>query len=488
LRSQGLCQFGNSATERNRRAGLSVRVFRMLSRSWPSGCPLAWHVLLKTSEHYEGTKGMSSFKRRWDDRRAVLVLLAVVAACLAWSSVAVAFEVSEPNPGDDGHTNTTIFTISRADCAGNEAISFTLGSVPTDGSSVTVWGTNSGDCTLQEQRRDGTCKQIGTTGGYPMGGSLSLVVELTPQEVVSAIDNVTVCDDVGGGDGARTLKMYFLVDVADGDITEAEHTTTFDMEVDLKGPAPPLDPSVGINEETSLLVNFTANTTAQDVEGYRVYCVKLGATATGSAATGSAAGGSAAGGAGTGAAGTGGAAAAAGGAAAGGAGGAAVGGAGGAAVGGAGGSSVATGGSGAAGGATTTGSGGASTAAAGSCSSTILIQGELPPTDLAACGDVTAAATTQIVAAGLETGTQYVLAVSATDTVGNSGALSELVCGTPEEVTDFFERYRELGGAAGGGICNCGLVGRRTVNTVPWLLMLGGLVLAAMRRRGQERR
>lgn len=48
----------------------------------------------------------------------------------------------------------------------------------------------------------------------------------------------------------------------------------------------------------------------------------------------------------------------------------------------------------------------------------------------------------------------YAVAVSATDLLGNAGVLSEVECGRPVELDDFFEVYVRSGGTGGGGFCS----------------------------------
>ncbi len=64
------------------------------------------------------------------------------------------------------------------------------------------------------------------------------------------------------------------------------------------------------------------------------------------------------------------------------------------------------------------------------------------------------------------------MAIAGYDSVGNVGVLSEVVCGTPEPVIDFFDVYREWGGLAGGGFCNCSVVG---VQSDKWLGAMAAL-------------
>lgn len=56
--------------------------------------------------------------------------------------------------------------------------------------------------------------------------------------------------------------------------------------------------------------------------------------------------------------------------------------------------------------------------------------------------------------AALQNGASYDLAVRAHDAYGNASALSAIATGSPTQIDDFYNRYRDLGGqAAGGGGC-----------------------------------
>lgn len=54
----------------------------------------------------------------------------------------------------------------------------------------------------------------------------------------------------------------------------------------------------------------------------------------------------------------------------------------------------------------------------------------------------------------LVNGTEYAVAVAGTDSFGNGGTLSTVVCNFPEQTTDFWSEYRGAGGQAGGGYCS----------------------------------
>jgi MYXO-CTERM domain-containing protein len=48
----------------------------------------------------------------------------------------------------------------------------------------------------------------------------------------------------------------------------------------------------------------------------------------------------------------------------------------------------------------------------------------------------------------------YAVAIAAQDGLGNAGVASDIQCGTPTELEDFFELYSRYGGPGGGGFCS----------------------------------
>ncbi len=116
------------------------------------------------------------------------------------------------------------------------------------------------------------------------------------------------------------------------------------------------------------------------------------------------------------------------------------------------------------------------------CTGSSLKAGEAPDTSLL-CGSNTGETVTSGTAGDLENGAVYAVAVSGRDLAGNEGTLSEVVCGTPEEVTDFYESYRQAGGSAGGGFCSFSLQHSR--NGVG--LFAAALLMVAGLRRSQRK-
>ncbi|MET0790485.1 MAG: hypothetical protein ABW061_03110 [Polyangiaceae bacterium] len=109
--------------------------------------------------------------------------------------------------------------------------------------------------------------------------------------------------------------------------------------------------------------------------------------------------------------------------------------------------------------------------------STELIPGQRPD-EKYRCGDVGGKAT-KGQASGLINGVAYNVAISTTDSYGNSGVLSVVECQVPQPVTGFFEAYRDAGGEGGGGFCSFS----RRREPLPLILLLGFASYWVMRRR-----
>ena len=138
---------------------------------------------------------------------------------------------------------------------------------------------------------------------------------------------------------------------------------------------------------------------------------------------------------------------------------------------------------------TSTGSGGTPTS---SCNaSSVLLPGLDPtyPNSLGSyiCGSVSGIGiSTSGTVENLANDVQYAVAMSAVDQIGNVGVLSGQACGTPANVTDFFELYRAAGGKGGGGLCALSRVPGRAaagVVTAAGLLAFAGALRRARRRR-----
>lgn len=108
------------------------------------------------------------------------------------------------------------------------------------------------------------------------------------------------------------------------------------------------------------------------------------------------------------------------------------------------------------------------------------------------CGESVGATGTTVQADGiagvpLENLKSYAIAVAATDQFGNVGILSDVLCETPEQTTDFWEGYRSSGGQAGGGFCATTAVGL-PAGSAAALAIVCALAVSSLRRRTKDRR
>lgn len=288
----------------------------------------------------------------------------------------------------------------------------------------------------------------------------TLFVKLVSTDVVTALTtNPTTASTLDGGvatlcatTGVTALpqKITLTFVLLNGATVSAFKQMT--LVYDLLGPPPPTAIKAGSGDQR-LIVNWTAGSTTDLVE-YRFYCDPPPPGTTSTASFSPAAAGTTGIDAGTGATlGTGGSLTTGG-----------TGGLAGATTGGVGGTFGTDSGAGTGG--TATGTGGSSTGGTGGsttvalCSNT-LVQGSVPITvdtttgtwkELPNCGSV-GSTNTSGEARPLNNGTEYAVAVAGVDALGNIGPLSNVACGTPKAVTDFFEAYRNAGGSGGGGFC-----------------------------------
>ena len=84
---------------------------------------------------------------------------------------------------------------------------------------------------------------------------------------------------------------------------------------------------------------------------------------------------------------------------------------------------------------------------------------------------------------GLKDGYYYNIAVAAVDGAGNVGPLSNVVCGEPVPVADFWRLYYEAGGRAGGGFCSTDGAGLPAGTSGLGILMVASMVGIIRKRR-----
>lgn len=113
------------------------------------------------------------------------------------------------------------------------------------------------------------------------------------------------------------------------------------------------------------------------------------------------------------------------------------------------------------------------------CFTPIIRGGVRPPIGFS-CGEAGEVSTT-LKTSRLQNGITYAVGVAGQDAVENAGVLSEIECGTPTELDDFYELYSRNGGLGGGGFCSLPRV-PRAPSRVPLLAAGGLLALLAGRR------
>jgi hypothetical protein len=393
------------------------------------------------------------------------------------------------------------YGINFQDCLVDNRLEFQVSMSTLPDSRVEVWVSRGEDCGSEDQREiNGNCWNVYSETPNDRVWNISV----SPQRVVAGYNNsdvrrtegvgVEVCESIVSSGGANNLIFHFMV--VEGDQVLAT-TVPWKTKIDVERPPPPTGVTAGSGEDR-LIVKW-GRSSGQDRSSYHIYCELAGGSDGGVDDAGNGSGGTTSGAGGT----SGGGAddaevdGALTGDAAGGAAGA-DGGLGDAASlvffplqatdGGEGGTSGdgGTGGDdGTSGeGGTDGGEGGAGggddvpevPAINASCPSPGLVQPN-PPARYR-CGSASAGAT-QGEATGLQNGLNYAVAVATVDTLGNVGPLSEIECGTPRPVTDFFEAYRDAGGDAGGGFCAIG----HSRQSGALVFMLGALVMWIVRRR-----
>lgn len=323
--------------------------------------------------------------------------------------------------------------ISKADCLSNDAFFFPLTvSGQASGDQLEVWvGGQNADCTDDEDRSGANqlCWQV--YEGVPT--STGLTVEVPVRNIVAEDleDNgdtnygEEICETTQTTTAPRAIDLYFMF-INDRVFKGGYKWQT---QVDLAGPNPPQDVSVG--EGDSILVIEWSDTGDTDQVGYNFYCdpppgeetvdpggvplsgpdmpmdggattyaadVQVPVLDASDDAMGDAEGGTDAS-------------------------------------------------TGDAAPDTSTGTTGPS----GSCETYVLYEGAEPPEDPKyLCGS---ASGTSGRVKGLVNGVTYAVAVAGTDSVGNVGKLSNVDCNSPTIVNDFYRVYRDAGGQAGGGFC-----------------------------------
>lgn len=385
------------------------------------------------------------------------------------SGVARAQTVRFGQPGvirDDQEPGFDVSHINYDDCIRNGQVEFNLlFENLEDDLQLEIWaGTSSGSCENDTLRVDNTpthCWQL--LSAEPIDGTYVVPIrDIIPHNGSGAGTGMAdACEQTG----SNSITVYFMLFAGNTNRTTSPLTTVF--KYDLSGPSAPTLESVGVGEE-SLILKWDPKPSS-DILGYYLYCEE--AIDPEDAPLGQQMGDGGTLGTNGGTAGTGGSA----------------------------GSDGGLGGTGGAGGTTGTpngagdtagtagggGTGGRSVPVDPSCQSSSLRPGERPPPGVRRRGSASSAAT-EATAKGLVDGQRYACGIAAYDDSKNVGVLSNLLCGTPHPVVDYFEAYRRAGGQAGGGYCRFGRAPAQPF-ALGAVLLAAGFALVRRARRGASR-
>jgi hypothetical protein len=346
---------------------------------------------------------------------------------LASLASAANIDVTNVTRTSDGHGEGHKLDISKKDCDAAEEFTFpyTITGTLTDIDTLEVWiGEGSVSCNLNDERNGSNAQCEQVYATASPKQNGELV--LTAQQIATGLSNVgDDCVDAGLNPDARDANVWFLLVRSTGtDVAEGDYLTWADGKVDLLPPTGPTD-LVLKQLDSGLQVEFTPSTDSSDAFGYNAYCDPPSSTVPSAVAATGAGGG-------------------------------------------------------------TSGAGGAGGGSGSDCTSSLLTPGTEPNT--LACGEATGTTVSSVTANGLDNGTSYAIAVTARDAVGNESVLSELLCGEPKPVDDFFTVYRDAGGEGGGGYCTIAGVrlGAGDIGLVAAFVAAGG-ALAYRRRRARRR-
>ncbi len=344
------------------------------------------------------------------------------------SSVSAAnIEVTNVTRTSDGHGEGHKLDISKSDCEAAEEFTFpyTITGTVADVDTLEVWvGEGSVSCNLDAER-NGADGQCEQIYATASPTQNGEIV-LTAQDIAAGLSSIEAdCVDSGFNPDARDANVWFLLVRATGqDVVDGDYVAWADGKVDLLPPAGPTELELK-QLDSGLQVAFTPSADSTDVFGYNAYCDPPSSTIPSAvAATGSGGG--------------------------------------------------------------TTGTGGSGGGGSGTCTSSLLTPGSEAGT--LACGEATGTTVSSVTVTGLENGTSYAIAVTARDAVGNESVLSDLLCGEPKPVDDFFTVYRAAGGEGGGGLCTIAGVelGAADLGLIGAFIAAGG-ALAHRRRRARRR-
>jgi hypothetical protein len=323
----------------------------------------------------------------------------------------------------DYYTPTRPWWINYEDCLADDEFTFTLTSQVT-GDTLEIWA-GSENCATNRSLTDmGQCWIL---AAEPLQAD-TIEVKVPVRNILARRLNTTVpptnvsrdvCDDSTDPSG-ETLTLYFMVvDSGQGKEYFAWDGGDGGVGFDVVGPTPPGRISVGIGEN-QLTVDLDDIDVDADRQRYEAFCVPEGTTRASLGLDAGASSGSSDGSNPSSSA---------------------------TDAGSDGGLDASTGGS-----ALDAGSEDDPNAAPRGCFTDVLRKGERPPPEFS-CGEANS------VSRSLSTGRlannqNYAVAVAGQDSLGNAGVASEIQCGKPIPLDDFYELYSNGGGPGGGGFCN----------------------------------
>jgi hypothetical protein len=370
----------------------------------------------------------------------VLAVLLVPAVAVAQVVTVGNATTPEREPDPIGHDTQT--WISAADCRANSEFRYRVTTGGVGGESLEVWAGTT-DCTLREARVgvNRSCwlvlreaAVINTTRFYSLRAQDMVARNPSPDREGGG--SIESCRQQIGVSQKEPYTLYFMLVNSNFDVIPGA-STNVQFHIDLVGPAPPTGVTAGVGEER-LILKWDKGSRATDLLGYSFYCAPVTTTMQGDAGPVGAGGAPDAAGGATGTGGVSGVGGTAGLGDAGPTDGAAGDGTAGTGIGGGGGTDAGT----------TEGGVGND-----SCPSPLRSQTVPDPAFL--CGTASSTAV-EGEATGLVNNQLYAVGVAARDELDNPGLMSEIQCGTPQEVDDFYEVYKRAGGRGGGGFCSFG--------------------------------
>jgi hypothetical protein len=333
------------------------------------------------------------------------------------------------------YTPSRPWWISYSDCLLQDEFTFSI-TVKDTSNPLEIWaGTE--NCAVSRSRTDrGQCWIVARQSQL----SDTVHIKVPVRNIVARILNTTdpptavssdVCDDSTDPSGEAVTFYFMLVDGGQGDEYFAWDGGTGGVGFDVVGPDPPGSISVGVGEN-QLSIKIGGVTEETDRERFEAFCVPAGTT---SESLGLDAGTR--------------------------------------------GDPLPDGGISGAG---NVNDAGISTGAApAACYTDLLVAGRRPPPGFG-CGTANEVSST-LRTDHLVNYQTYAIAVAGQDNIGNAGVASDIQCGTPVELNDFYENYTRAGGQGGGGFCSFSPPGARSVSRGlgAVLLLLAGFGLRRRR-------